>query len=352
MKNIHDEEADMNYLIKFLLFCTTSATLAACGPLPDPRALIASDLQPPIFKYSDAVAPEEIEIRFHEEVSASLDEYRITPPVDIEKIDSEQNVVRIVLKHPLDPGGEYHVSGTVSDNAGNSLKFITKLYGFNPDVPDLLLSEITVRGSGNHPDCVELVTRTAGNLAGVTVFEGTPGNWDNQIVFPSVEVGKDEYIVVHFKPEGTGEEINEINDINASGGLDASPTGRDFWVEEGDGLSGNNGVITVCRTANGPIIDGVLYSNRTSDSDERYAGFGTKHVLARAVALYEAGEWDAEWASIRPEDAVNPEGSTATRSLCRKLDVPDSNRAEDWYIVPTRGASFGAPNCTDVYVPD
>ncbi len=342
----------MNNLIRCVLFCTASASLAACGPFPDPRALIAADLQPPIFKHSDAVGPGEIEIEFHEEISASMNECTITPPMEIERVDCEQNVLRIELKHPLDPGAEYHVSGTVRDVAGNSLKFITKLYGFNPDVPELLLNELTLRGSGNHPDCVEIETRSAGNLAGVTIYEGTPGSWDHRLVFPSVPVEKGEYIVVHFKPEGIEEEIDEISDITASGGLDASDTGRDFWVEDGTGLSGNNGVITLCRTANGKILDGVLYSNRTSDSDERYSGFGTKKVLERAVALFESGEWEAEWTSIRPEDAINPEGSTSTRSICRKPGGEDTNSAADWYIVPTRGATFGSPNTTDVYVPD
>ena len=50
-----------------------------------------------------------------------------------------------------------------------------QFYGFNARVPRLLINEFTPRGSGNHPDLVELKTLTAGNMGGVVLYLGYTG---------------------------------------------------------------------------------------------------------------------------------------------------------------------------------
>ena len=99
------------------------------------------------------------------------------------------------------------------------------------------------------------------------------------------------------------------------------------------------------------MLDGVLYSNRTSQSDEAYRGFGSAETLTRAEELVSAGGWTHAGARVSPEDAVNPDGSTGTRSICRQPRAADTNSSEDWHIVPTRKASFGAENSDEVYTP-
>jgi hypothetical protein len=98
-------------------------------------------------------------------------------------------------------------------------------------------------------------------------------------------------------------------------------------------------------------MDGVLYSNRTSQSDESYRGFGSAQTLARAEELAQAGGWKSAGTRVSPEDAVNPDGSTGTRSICRQSSSADTDSFEDWHIVPTRKASFGAENSDEVYTP-
>jgi hypothetical protein len=63
------------------------------------------------------------------------------------------------------------------------------------------------------------------------------------------------------------------------------------------------------------------------------------------------GGWRVSGDRAYPEDAVNPEGSTSTRSICRGSDLVDTNGASDWHIVPTRGASFGEENSDAEHVP-
>jgi hypothetical protein len=110
-------------------------------------------------------------------------------------------------------------------------------------------------------------------------------------------------------------------------------------------------VISLYSRPGGEILDGVLYSNRTSESDAQYRGFGSATVLARADELVSAGGWRVSGSQAAPEDALNPDGSTATRSICRSSDSTDTDSREDWHIVPTRGSTFGTDNSDEVYAP-
>jgi len=69
------------------------------------------------------------------------------------------------------------------DSHGNSASFAAQFYGFNSRVPRLLINEFTPRGSGNHPDLVELKALSAGNMGGVVFFLGTPDSYDARLVF-------------------------------------------------------------------------------------------------------------------------------------------------------------------------
>jgi hypothetical protein len=183
------------------------------------------------------------------------------------------------------------------------------------------------------------------------LYEGTPGNHDDRLIFPAFKVVAGEFLIVHFKPEGIPEEINETETMDLSGGLDVSDQAYDFWIPGGTGISGNNGVLSLYERPGGEILDGVLYSNRTSDSDESYGGFGTLDSWERAEEIVADGGWIIAGDQVRPEDAVSPEGSTGTRSICRSSDSTDTDTASDWHIVPTLGFTFGHENSDEVYVP-
>jgi hypothetical protein len=75
-----------------------------------------------------------------------------------------------------------------------------------------------------------------------------------------------------------------------------------------------------------------------------------RNTMERAIELYENSGWTATGASIRPEDGINPDGSAGTRSICRRKGE-DTDSREDWYIVPTRHASFGEENSEELYAP-
>ncbi len=309
------------------------------------------DLAPPQLQSIYTLTSTQIALEFNEETELITQKTTIYPSLTILSIShTPTKPNRIIIEvSKQTPGIIYKLKTEATDKNSNSISFIKSFYGHNDKIPNLLINEFTVRGSGKHPDTVELYILSNGNMGGITVYNGTSKNFTNLLVFPPFEVKKDDFILLHFKPTGDESEINETEKKNSSGGYDCSNNAYDFWVKGGKGLGGNNGVITVYSAPNGEIIDGILYSNRTSTSDTKYRGFGKKDMLLRAETLANIGGWTFRGDKISPEDAINPEGSTGTRSICRNNPPRDTNSSMDWHIVPTRGATFGNPNTNSVY---
>jgi hypothetical protein len=329
--------------LAFALVC------ASCGPVPDPRGATV-DLRPPAILAVRTVGPREISLEFDEEARVAAAKVRISPGLAVAEVSGPATPGRGSAESQT-PGRRYILEAEAEDSRGNRSSFMAEVYGFNPRVPRLLLNEFTPRGSGSHPDLVEIKILTDGDMGGLVLYEGTPGSFDDRLVFPSFEVRKGDFLVVHFKPSGDASEVDETTDKTTSGGYDATDTAFDFWIPGGQGLGGNNGVLSVYERPGGALIDGALYSNRTSQSDEDYGGFGSSNMRAQAEELVRDGGWRIAGERVTPEDALNPDGTTGTRSICRSSGSVDTDSAGDWHIVPTRGASFGRENSDEVYVP-
>jgi hypothetical protein len=324
--------------------------LFACGPMESIEFVGDGDLFPPGITAIKMESPRKLILEFDEPLSSENNQLKMIPEMP-QSSSVEDN--KLILTFDIDtiPGEKYTMDGTVTDDSGNSLTFNADFYGYNPKIPEILINEFITQGSGNHPDLVELLVITGGYLGGLCFYEGTPSNYEQRILFPQLKVTAGDYILVHFKPEGIPEEVNESLSKAESEGLDAHDNAWDFWVDGGSGLSGNNGVLSLYTSPGGNIMDAVIYSNRGSDSDERYRGFGSKKTLERVEETYHDGGWVFD-GSPRPEEAVNPEDSTATRSICRTPENSDTDTASDWHIVPTRGSTFGEKNNPENYSPD
>ncbi|MFW5744261.1 MAG: hypothetical protein ACOC2D_13380 [Spirochaetota bacterium] len=327
--------------------------MTSCAPLPPIPFVTDADLAAPVVTDLRLVSPVELEVAFDEAVSVVSEPLGSASvgKVTLRTAETPAPAVGFLFEAAPSPAAEHHVEAQVADVAGNHLRFVARFHGLNPMVPAMIINELTTQGSGNHPDLVEIRVLTDGNLAGACLYEGVPENWDQRYIFPSVDVVAGDYLVVHFKPEGIPEEIDEVDSRDASGGLDATPDGWDFWVPDGSGLSGNNGTIVLTENPLGGYIDAVLYSNRTSASDENYRGFGRRDVMERADALAAAGAWNFSGEAIAPEDAVDPDPSTGTRSMARGSDGADTNSRSDWHITPMRGLTPGTENTDEVYEP-
>ena len=344
------------FILRILMLLAVLLSWTCCTPLLDLAetgetfGITGADLSPPVLGPSGSSDAYTFELQFNEDLGRLILE-AVVPEIAGVEVTVTGSSVQIQTTAPQVPGKEYSLDLRAVDKSGNSQQLLVRCYGFNPDIPRLLINEFTPQGSSTHPDLVELRVMEEGNLAGVCLYEGTCTNWSQRIVLPECSVNSGEYLLIHFKPQGIPDEVNETDNTAVSGGLDSHPGARDFWVEGGTGLSGNNGVIALYSNPFGDVLDAVVYSNRTSASDTDYRGFGSTAVLDRVDTMAEANAWLGEDELLRPEDCVNPEDSTATRSICRLSSAEDTDCSADWHIVPTSTCTFGDINSDEIYVP-
>jgi len=326
------------------------ALLSACTPLPAEKKPTQSTAAPPVATEVLNRSPNLITLKFDKEISADPSAFMIVPEVGISSVECHGQTVDVYPAQALEAGEEYFIKGTVQDSKSNSTSFGMTFFGFNPDLPLLLINEFTTNGSGKHPDTVELYVKKGGNAAGITLFGGTKTTFQDKFILPSFRVKAGDYVLIHLKPQGIETEVNEKERQDVSKGYDSSDTAWDFWVQGGSGLSGNNGAITLYTNPYGELMDAVIYTNRTSESDENYRGFGSAKFMLQADEIAEDGGWKTEGDEITPEDCVPSSDSTATRSICRSSTSADTDTKGDWHTVPTSRFSFGQENSDEIYI--
>ena len=330
------------------VFCL--ALFTACSPLPAEKKPNQGTASPPVVQEVSNSSPHLITLKFDKEISADPSNFLIVPDTGIASVECRGQIVTVQPAQPLSAGEEYFVKGTVQDSKRNSTSFGVTFFGFNPDLPQLVINEFTTNGSGKHPDSVELYVKKGGNAAGITLFGGTKTTFQDKFILPSFHVEDGDYVIIHLKPQGIETEVDEKERKDEAKGYDSSDVAWDFWVREGSGLSGNNGAITLYTNPYGQLMDAVLYTNRTSESDTNYRGFGSSKFMLQADEIAEAEGWTFDEDEIAPEDCVWSADSTATRSICRSSTSEDTDGKGDWHTVPTSKFSFGKENSDEIYV--
>ncbi len=353
--------------ISIFLFCSFS-----CSQLLAAKRVVNMDYTPPKFESLKILDSKSILVKFSEEckiediviVEAEDEEpSRVTmlnplstkesDYLNIDSVNYNELDIKITTKEKQTTGARYKIKLTAKDDCNNSNSIITDFYGFNEDVPKILINEFRVNGSQSRPDNVELYCLSSGNLAGLALYSGSYGEHKSSYIFPACEVDEGEFIVVHFKPEGLDEEVQEVGEIDVSGGREAFDFSRDFWIKGGKGLSGTNGALTLYTCKGGEVLDCVVYSNRTSSSDTKYRGFGSTRMLNTITEIENLSCWKSVTSSgvetLRPEDCVNPEKSTSTRTICRSSNFSDLDIKTDWHIVPSGACSMGEANTDEVF---
>ncbi len=288
------------------------------------------------FSGKDRVSPTLIEIKAIDSktIVFTFDEMISRPYISLQEKFKESTCsvydkqLTIHLSSVLDVMNSTHIYLSVRDKMGNTTTIESEVYGVNFRVPSLLINEFSTKGNDRHPDRVEIKALSDGNMAGVTLYNGMFFSHSSSFSFPSIEVKKGDYLVVQYQ------KVPIKNGCIYYGGE--------------EGLGGNNGVISLYNSPYNDLADVVVYSNRYSDSDENFGGFGTKEVYEQIQELTGADGW-AHNGVITPESAVSSEYTTATRSINRYEDKEDTNSKGDWYIVPTSGSSFLFENNKEVY---
>ncbi len=333
-----------------LLLAGPLLTPLGCNPVAEYQAVYTGDTDPPRFAGIEPVDAGEVRLRFDEPVEALEESLFLDGnPLPAESLAGSGELVSLRPSTPFNPGQEYHFQGVFADAEGNSSSVATRFYGPNPDLPAMLINEFNPEGTRSNPDMIELITLEAGNIGGATVYEGAPSDWESRLVLPAVEVSAGAYILLHWKPEGTPEEIDELRRPDESGGINAHDEAWDYWLRGGDGYTNTNGSLVLCEHPGGAIMDAVIFSTKRFDPEEKNRGFYWSSVLLRNEEIVAAGEWEIEGEEIIPEDAIDPEDSSATRSINRTPGAPDTNSPADWHIVPSSGATFGYENSVERY---
>ena len=234
--------------------------------------------------------------------------------------------VYVTLSRTLPPGKNSVVEGRVRDYSGNTTGFAVSVWGFNSRLPEIIINEFTTKGTAKSPDRTELRVLSGGNLEGLTLYCGIPGDCDASVMLGDLEVERDDMVVIWWTeslPSGVRERASGVFNICAETSSDSSS---------------NNGTLVLCENPSlgAMVLDAVIYSNFS----QSHEGFGTKTALQRARWVISSGAWSG--------DAVDCTSATATRSVSRIPSGSDTDTSDDWFITITSGSTFGGSNTSGV----
>ena len=245
----------------------------------------------------------------------------------------------IVRGETADPGLEYTLEGggPGCERQRGRLSSPT-FYGFNPNVPRLLINEFITQGTTDHPDIVELKVLTGGNMGGVVLYQGTPGSFDDRLVFPSLAGDTGEFIVVHFKPSGDGTEVNETKDKTASGGIDACRPRRTSGSREDGASRGTTGFFPSMSDPEGSCWTASCTATAPRSRMRSISASVSGDCSPARKSWSRDGGWETRGRARQPGrrgQSGRLHGHPFPLPVLHAARTPTA--AGDWHIVPTRG---------------
>ncbi|MBO8436854.1 MAG: hypothetical protein IAA97_07750 [Spirochaetes bacterium] len=222
-------------------------------------------------------------------------------------------------------------SVTAEDDSGNSSKASLSITGKNTAIPDALINEVSIKGTTESPDRIEILFLESGSMAGLAVTDGLWGEENHAAILPDISVEAGDTAVIYWdkKPESTETIISH---------------GRKGYIIEGGSdttLSGTNGTILLWKEREGELADGIIYTTGESDLADGYGNNRTKNA---ASYLIRKGEWEGE--------AISSSLVTSSRVIARLPGGPDTNCNDDFFITAARESTFGSENLYIPYEPD
>jgi hypothetical protein len=313
------------------------ALIAACAQNPSAAIYPTADFRPPGLVAALPASSKSLVLVFDESVT-SLSGSLAVEPVSGVRCRAEDKKLLVDFDAGMSPGADYLLAGEVEDGSGNRTRFLVRFSGWNDRAPRLRLSEVqTGKNSSKtkpHRDFVELEALADGNLGGEEL------SWSSSVKsanyrFPGAEVKKGDFIVLHLAPEGLAEERDELgSDLAASGGVDASASGRDFWCKAMP-LSDESGALAIALRPGEAPYDGLFYV------DEGKSGAIPAGKLADLVALMaRAKVWPSSGEEASWEDGFSWKASTA-KSIYRS---GSANGPSAWSVGASGKQSPGLAN--------
>jgi hypothetical protein len=312
------------------------AALGCSGALPE-AVYPAADLRPPSLVQAGPSGATSVVLRFDEAVRPVEGSLAARPSASLAG-KAEGAELLVSFDGAQTPGADYALSGEVDDLSGNRTRFLIRFAGWNDRAPPLRLSEAqTGKNSSKtkpHRDFVELEALVDGNIGGEELFWASSAK-SSSYRFPAAELKKGDRIVLHLAPEGIEAERDELGaDLSASGGIDASASGRDFWCAD-MALPDASGVIAVALRPGEDPSDGLFYA------EEGKEGKLPEGDMASSLAqLAKAGAWVLSGSQPAWEDGFRWKGSSG-KSICR---AGAGKGPAAWYACASSCQSPGEPN--------
>jgi hypothetical protein len=283
------------------------------------------------FYHCRAVCEEEIEFVFSRPVTVKS--LNFTPQLSVASVEYG-STVKIRLGESPGPGRLITADLLVEDEDKNSINVLVTLRSRNNRMPQLLINELCTEFSSTsgRTEYIEFKMKSDGNLGAMRVFIIGNSNAARQTIyeFSPVEVKNGDYVTLHLRTIDPSKKNEYGDDLSESGGRNASPTGRDFWIPGNTKLFHRTGIVYVMDQDNN-ILNAVMIS------ENPHLPWPRDFLADAATFLLEQSAWVGQ--------AVNSSGTTGTRTINRDETLKENtNSNADWYVTVTSGLTPGAPN--------
>jgi hypothetical protein len=268
----------------------------------------------------------------------------------------EGKEVLIILTEPLKEGEKIIADILVEDENRNTLNVLVPFRARNDRMPQLVINELRTEyasASGRNPprvESVEFLAKSSGNLGALRLFIAGNSLTEPVFEFPPTEVRAGEYIVLHLRTMLEGSVDETGNNLALSGGAEALPDARDFWVPGTTKLLRKTEIVYLVDQDD-RIIDAVLLSENPGSTWGKASLTTAAEFIASQRAWLPSEHNAGEPYTLTPSDAIISKSTTATRTICRDETLENTRCARNWYTTVTSGATLGKPNNPNRYNP-
>jgi hypothetical protein len=324
-----------------IVLCTCCSSSASEDNLQKALGINTKTVSP-VFLGCSAISSTEIMFRFS--LPVAIVSVKFEPDLEIAYVENGKTAT-VHLSSGVSGGAPITANVLVEDGDRNTLNVLVSFRSRNERLPPFLITEIRTEAAKPKGEFVELKMLGDGNLCALQMFVATDNMETPSFEFPSIEVKKGDYAVVHLR---TYEEnaVNETSGNKAeSKAKDSSDTAWDLWLpSSGERLRKTDAVFFKDQDDN--VVDAVVFS-----ADGTWGTKTSGNMERAAVLLGEQGAWLFGSEDVpAPSGAFSSGDTTSTRTICRDEAVLDSNTADDWYITVSSGATPGKPNNKGRYV--
>ncbi|MCL2184535.1 MAG: hypothetical protein FWB86_01600 [Treponema sp.] len=306
-------------------------------------AMMGGSSQALLYLGSRTVSEHEVEFDFSQPVT--IKQLTFEPNLSVESVENG-STVRVTLDEAVNPGILLIADLLAEDEKKNTINVLTSFRSRNNRMPDLIINELCTEYSNPKTEFIEFRIKSDGNLGAMRVFISGNSNASKQTIyeFKPVEVKKDDIIVLHLRTVEESVKDEYTSNLEESGGKNATPTARDFWIPENTKRVHKEAAAIYALDQDDRVLCAIMVSTETS------SWWGKEYFAEIAGLLFSQGIWQTSDGKIAgPVDAVRSTGTTNTRTICRDETIENTNTASDWYVTVTSGATPGRPNNTGRY---